>query len=341
MSAKDRRFFCLLLLLCLAGLTKAAEPEGADSGEVPTAPNPCHHLNGQTGWIDRTHDWLSRTVCGPSRWVDGFFAGADNSYSDETGTELRVIGSSRWQDDSDDGSELKVRAHVDLPNAQDRLSLVFENRDNEDDVLRDDLDTRPEQVGNEEDKGFRGALRIAKELSDQMDLDFDVGVRSELTLFAKARYRWQTMLPGNTTLFRFTEKGYWEDPEGFGASSLFEFDRPVTRLTSLRLSSEYEITEANNELGRGWYYSQFARLYMRLGKRSGISYAVGFDGYTQPKVRNETYRTSIRFRRSIWRPWFFYEIEPYVFWPRRERYHGITGIVLRIEMQAGLPEWEG
>jgi len=48
----------------------------------------------------------------------------------------------------------------------------------------------------------------------------------------------------------------------------------------------------------------------------------------------------VRFRRSVWRPWFFYEIEPYVFWPRSLGYEGITGIVLRLEVQAGLPVWE-
>ena len=67
---------------------------------------------------------------------------------------------------------------------------------------------------------------------------------------------------------------------------------------------------------------------------------MGFDGFTDPVAAIETWRTSVRFRRSVWRPWFFYEIEPYVLWPRSLGYEGITGIVLRLEVQAGLPVWE-
>ena len=305
----------------------------------PFHPNPCGHLSGEAGWVDRTHDWMSRTVCGPTRWVDGFFIGPNEIDTEQPGTQLRIIGASRWQDNDDDGSEIKVRARVELPNAQERLSLLFQNDDDVDDELRNDLDSRPEDVGNDSG-GFRTALRWVTKMPDRMNLDLDAGVRSEFTTFLRARYRWYTPLPGGKSYFRFTQKGYWEDPEGFGINSLFELDRPLTQLSTIRFSSEYELTEENNALNRDWYFNQRVSLYTRLGKQSGIGYSVGFDGFTDPVAAIETWRTSVRFRRSVWRPWFFYEIEPYVFWPRSLGYEGITGIVLRLEVQAGLPVWE-
>ena len=305
----------------------------------PFHPNPCGHLSGEAGWVDRTHDWMSRTVCGPTRWVDGFFIGPNEIDTEQPGTQLRIIGASRWQDNDDDGSEVKVRARVELPNAQERLSLLFQNDDDVDDELRNDLDSRPEDVGNDSG-GFRTALRWVTKMPDRMNLDLDAGVRSEFTTFLRARYRWYTPLPGGKSYFRFTQKGYWEDPEGFGINSLFELDRPLTQLSTIRFSSEYELTEENNALNRDWYFNQTVSLYTRLGKQSGIGYSVGFDGFTDPVAAIETWRTSVRFRRSVWRPWFFYEIEPYVFWPRSLGYEGITGIVLRLEVQAGLPVWE-
>ena len=122
----------------------------------PFHPNPCGHLSGEAGWVDRTHDWMSRTVCGPTRWVDGFFIGPNEIDTEQPGTQLRIIGASRWQDNDDDGSEVKVRARVELPNAQERLSLLFQNDDDVDDELRNDLDSRPEDVGNDSG-GFRTA----------------------------------------------------------------------------------------------------------------------------------------------------------------------------------------
>ncbi|WP_349385507.1 hypothetical protein [Alcanivorax sp.] len=320
-------------------------PEESPTESVPESterlfhPNPCGHLSGEASWVDRTHDWMSRTVCGPTRWVDGFFIGSNEIDEEQPGTQLRIIGASRWQDNDDDGREIKIRARVELPNAQERLSLLFENDDDVGDELSNDLESRPEDVGNDS-SGFRTALRWVTKMPDRMNLDLDAGLRSEITAFVRARYRWRTPLPGNKMYFRFTQKGYWEDPEGFGINSLFELDRPVTQLSTFRFSSEYELTEENNELNRDWYFNQRVSLYTRLGKQSGIGYSVGFDGYTDPIAAIEAWRTSVRFRRSVWRPWFFYEIEPYVFWPRSLGYEGITGIVLRMEVQAGLPVWE-
>ncbi len=99
----------------------------------PFHPNPCGHLSGEAGWVDRTHDWMSRTVCGPTRWVDGFFIGPNEIDTEQLGTQLRIIGASRWQDNDDDGSEVKVRARAELPNAQERLSLLFQTDDDVDD----------------------------------------------------------------------------------------------------------------------------------------------------------------------------------------------------------------
>ncbi|WP_233192242.1 hypothetical protein [Alcanivorax sp. MD8A] len=341
MSAKESRLLSLLVVMILVSqpTTAAEELSGDDEFSDDSGPNPCRHELVSQGWLDRTHGWMSRTVCGPSRWVDGFFARPDDVYEDAAGTQLRIVGANRWQDNDDDSSEFNIRGKVELPNLQHRLSLVFDNENDRNDELRDGLDTRPEEVG-QDDGGFRSALRWAANMPDRMNVDIDVGLRSELTTFVRARYRWFTPIGKSLWAFRFTQKGYWEDPEGFGSNSLFEFDRPVTLNTSFRFSSEYELTEENNELNRDWYFNQNARLYWQLGQRTGLSYSIGLDGYTDPVAAVENWRTSIRFRQSIWRPWFFWELEPYVYWPREFGYEGISGVVIRLEVQAGLPEWE-
>ncbi len=315
---------------------KEQDTDPAPAEVVGKSGHPCTHHSDRNGWVDRTHSWMSRAVCGPSRWVDGFFGGPNEVYSEEPGTQLRVIGASRFQEHDGDESELKVRARVELPNAQHRLSLMFRNDDDTSDELRNDLDSRPEEVG-ENNTGYRAALRWMVNMPDRMDVDLDAGVRSELTAFVRGRYRFTTPVGNSLATFRFTEKMYWEDPDGFGANSLFEIDRPFTERSTVRLASEWEISEEFNEMGRGWYFNQSASVYFRLGDQSGIGASAGFDGFTSPVSAVKTWRTSVRFRRSVWRPWFFYEVEPYVFWPREENYKGVSGVVLRLEVQAGLP----
>lgn len=325
---------CCLVSGVHAETQQSAEPE--PDIVIEQEPHPCTNHDGYDGWLDRTHDWMSKTVCGPSRWVDGFFAGPNDVYSDEPGTQLRVIGASRFQDNDGDDQELKVRARVELPNAQHRFSLLFRNDDDTSDELRNDLASRPEEVG-QNNTGYRAALRWVMDMPDRMDVDLDAGVRSELTAFVRGRYRYRRPIGNTLATFRFTEKMYWEDPDGFGANSLFEVDRPFTPRSTVRFASEWEVSEEFNEDKRGWYFNQSAGVYFRLGDQSGIGASVGFDGFTDPVTAIKTWRTSVRFRRSIWRSWFFYEVEPYVFWPREEDYQGIAGLVLRLEIQAGLP----
>ena len=57
----------------------------------PFHPNPCGHLSGEAGWVDRTHDWMSRTVCGPTRWVDGFFIGPNEIDTEQPGDRKSVV----------------------------------------------------------------------------------------------------------------------------------------------------------------------------------------------------------------------------------------------------------
>ncbi|EKF74067.1 hypothetical protein A11A3_10426 [Alcanivorax hongdengensis A-11-3] len=331
----DARYWCLLA--CLMTTPVLADQQAAqEAQEQQQIRDVCRQAQASGGLIDRTHDWMSRTVCWPSRWVDHFFADPNHAIDEQPGTLLRVISAYRWQDDHDSGSDLNIRAKAELPNAENRLSLVFRTDSDRDDELRDDLASRPEQVGNNNNNGFRSALRWVVTTSDRMDIDLDAGLRSQLKVFTRARYRWRYQLPGGKTWFRFTQKGYWEDPEGFGTSSLFELDRPITPVTSFRFSNEIELTEENNEAGRNWYFNQGGALYFRLGKRSGIGLYASYDAYTRPVTAIETWRVSLRFRRNIWRDWLYYEVEPYAFWPREDNFKGVTGVVFRVETQFGL-----
>ncbi|MCH9783822.1 MAG: hypothetical protein K0U65_08045, partial [Gammaproteobacteria bacterium] len=83
--------------------------------------------------MDRTHDWLSRGLCWPSRWVDGFFADPLSSNNEPAASLVRITGERTWRDDGLDDRDLDVDARVWLPSAERRLSLLF--RSNEDDTV--------------------------------------------------------------------------------------------------------------------------------------------------------------------------------------------------------------
>ena len=99
-----------------------------------TSTDPCTQ-GPRSLWVDRTHDWLSRGLCWPSRWVDGFFADPLSTSNEPAARLVRITGERTWRDDGLDDRDLDVDARVWLPSAERRLSLLF--RSNEDDTVAD------------------------------------------------------------------------------------------------------------------------------------------------------------------------------------------------------------
>lgn len=287
---------------------------------------------------DRSYDVVSSGLCFPSRWVDRFFEDPDEVSDDPAHTQLRVIQANRWQDDDTRGEDLTVRARVRLPNLQERWYLVFRN---DDDVIDDGegLDDDPAEVGvepaEEEDTTVRAAVRWAKKVGGFLDLDADVGVNSDIKSYVRTRYRFYTPLRDGPWWFRFGETVTWEDTEGWSARSAVEFDRPLNTRLTFRFNTEFEWRDVYQAEGLDWSWLQTASFYQVLGQRSAVQYLVGWSGFTDPVFRKENMRTAVRFRRSIWRPWLYYEIEPYAFWARSNDFEGVTGIVGRLEVQLG------
>lgn len=291
--------------------------------------------------LDAGYDRLSRGLCWPSRWVDNFFENPEDIPSTSASSQMRAVYEQRWQNDDTDGNNVRVRGRVHLPNAQSSarrsVSLILSN---DDDITEgsEELTRDPSQVGGgpeNEESTFTGAVRFAQSVWDTVDISTDVGISSDLKGFVRARYQYATPLPGEQWWFRFSEKGYWEDPDGFGAQTNVDFDRPLSDNTTLRFINEAELTEEQNELKLGWRWFQSASIFHVLGKRSAIAWQLGWEGFTKPVTRFEVVRTNLRFRRSIWKPWLYYEVEPYAFWARNDGFDTKLGIVARVEVQLG------
>jgi hypothetical protein len=338
------RFIPLWLAVCAVSAVQMpawAEEEVvliAPSPPLPApSPSPCNGLpeDDAAPLLDRTHNVVSQSVCWPSQWFDRFFASPDGMLDEPASTLIRVIGGYRWQDNDDSGDEVRVRGSVNLPNISRRLRLTFRNDDDLEEDFAASTDTRPQDVGENEDTTFRAALNWAARQTERDNIDLEVGVRSEIKTFVRGRYRIRLPMPGEQWAFRFTENLYWIDGIGAGTQTRFEFDRPLASRTVLRFLTQAEHNEDLNERKLGWDLDQSAAIYVRLSSRAALQYSVGAQGFTEPSANVDVWHTSIRYRRNIWRPWLFWELEPFAFWPRLDDYHGVSGVVLRLETQFG------
>lgn len=289
--------------------------------------------NDQLRWIDRTHHAFSRGLCWPTQWLDAVFGDADDQTREVAGTSVRIVGAQLLQDNGEHDSDVRFRVRVHLPGIEHRLSLIFASEQDFEDKNAG-LQGAPEMTG-EASNAARAGVRWVLRTADNMDIDMDVGVRSQLKLYWRARYRQQYALTEYWSA-RFEESVDWRDPKGFRSRTILNFDRPLSRHRFFRLTSFAEISEENIDEGLGWHLQQSAALGVELTKRQALRYLISVDGYTRPTTRAENYRAAVTYRHNIWRPWFFYEVEPYLLWAREHGFNTMPGIVLRVETLFGL-----
>lgn len=307
-----------------------------DDGGLYRVPLDCDPWTGnqRLKWIDRTHYKFSRGLCWPTQWLDGVFGDADDQARKTGGTTVRVVVQEHAREAEGVEGDVRFRVRAHLPALEHRLSLVFSSdRDFSDDNAG--LNTIEDITPTGDRNRARAGLRWVARQASNMDLDFDVGLQSRLKLYSRVRYRFFAPISENWS-WRVTETVDWRDERGFRSRSVVDFDRPMGRHQLLRFSSFAETSRERDRDGIGWAWQQSAALARELNQRAAIRYLVSADGHTEPTTRVDNYRVGATYRRNIWRPWVFFELEPYVAWPRERRYDTTFGGVVRVETLFGI-----
>lgn len=279
--------------------------------------------------VDRSHHMTSRGVCIPGQWVDNFFAD-ETSEPFAARTLVRAIYFSRWEDGEDHTSGTRIDGQVSLNNLSRRLSLVFRSDDKDDDLLRERVD-----IMQPDDRGTaRAAIRFATALGRQASSRTDVGMRGS-TPFVRTRFRY------NQPLFwglhgRVNQEFYLRaNEQRRGVATEFQLGRRLTDNSTLRATSTFESNTALRADGTRWQWSHSVSHFWRIAHRKGLQTLVRVDGDYRDQYQAQSYQYSLRYRSSVWRPWVYYEIEPFALQMREHDFRTSTGIMLRFEVQLG------
>lgn len=283
--------------------------------------------------IDMLHYRFSRGLCAPTQWLDSAF-GDPIEQKKNAGTTIRIVGSQLFQDDGKDSNDIRFKASVDLPYLENRLSLVVgSERDFEDSNAG--LQGSPETTGsNTSSDSVGAALQWARERSNGWQFRIRAGFHGGLKARTKLRLRKESAL-NERWLWRFTEEISWRDRKGWGTETIVDFDRPIGPVRLFRATSRLEQSKELHKEGHGESWEQSFSVAAQINKRVAIRYITSVEGYTKPQHRVNAYRAGVRYRRNTWRPWFYYEVEPYLLWEREQRYNTTWGVVLRVETLYG------
>jgi len=340
---------CLLLLACSTGVQ--AEPFEAGAGsdgfattladqkssevdylaeselstDVPVLPGDVH--------LTKVHDYLSRNVEILSRKIDAFF-GAERAFDESSGTYVQARGSIIFQNSGGVDFDGQLRAKLDMPNLERKLSLVIESEPEELVQQGGRITTGSRTLTESIDsKDIATSLQYVLREQPTWDVRLQPGVRLRWPPRTFLRLRSRHLRPiSEVWLSRTTFTPGWFDPRGFEVRLRHDFDRDAGNASLFRVASEaiWLVNEDRNvHLVQSFAYSH------PLGERVRMAYEVGASFETSPTFWDTSYFSSIRYRRNIHRDWLFFELKPQVLFERENNFKTDLSLALTLEVVFG------
>lgn len=260
------------------------------------------------GWLDSTHSYLSRRLCEPAAWFDGFFGDPRTLEENPVGSFIRLRNAARWDETEGWSYRVGVRANLILPRLSERVRLL---------VARDEeLEGQYSDASAFDDPENRTRLGLrfvgSERARSRFDVDGTIRVSSgSLNPRVRGRYRYIRGLT-DRTLGRFTQSAFWEREEGFGLTSRFDWEWLPDRNRLVRWSARGTWSEESD--GIDWRTGLVS--FRQLDTRSALRAEIGAWGFSHPRVETEEYFAAVRYRRQFLRHWLYYEVQPEHAWPK-------------------------
>lgn len=287
-------------------------------------------------WLDRTHAYITSTLCQPSVWFDGFF-GEHRAGEDWAGSLIRWQGSFRL--DEQDGGDFRstLDANLRLPRMNDRLKLIITSQSGSDEsrTLPDDdpygfgsPDDTPNADKRQTAAGFRYYLTDTR--TTRMDIGAGLKLSHSVQPYVRFRLRFTQPL-SSSTLVRLTPTVIWLREEGVNRSLRIDLEQRMSE--NILVRGSHSVVRRELEPGVSWGTS--LTMFDRLSMVTVLALEAAAQGHTFPDAQVLRYRLAARVRSNFLRDWLFMEVEPEYYWPRDSQgeYHLFRAITFRLEAQ--------
>jgi len=294
--------------------TQAAAPATQVASADPGANEPCSWDSSAQqgeGVVVEGLDWTRRNlysnVCSWARWFDHFFG--DERFSAATaqqvGGELTYVVEGREGVGTRGRPSLSLR--VPLPNLNKRLHFFVDREDERNtaagpaDITR--AGASAPVAGSSDVSRIGFGYEKLPDLTSLLKFRTGVRVSGGLRPFAEAQYR---TLFGQTeaTHWRFSETFFWRRPDGFGETTLLDWEANLRPGVLFRWFNDATVSQITQRVG--WVSG--ASLFFDLGERRAIQVQAVWSGDTGAPVRVANYGPRLTYRQSLGRPWLFGEV---------------------------------
>jgi hypothetical protein len=299
--------------------------------------------SGPEPFLEDTRRWLAETFCGATLWFDGLFGG-EPSIENARSVSGRVELSTIYTEAEGVDPKARLRLRYDLPNLERRINLFLDRDDREEFVedRREGLAIRSSVFGLEDEDEWLAGLGYTPPGRYFQRVDFRVGgkVKSAPEVFVQARWRRNVFL-GERSVLRLRETLFYENRDGFGATTGLDADRVLGRDLLLR----YSVVGTFSEAADGVEWRSAFVLYKNLGEGRALAAEAFSRGETEAPVELREYGTRLVYRRplGVKRHLFGELIAGYTF-PRKDwqtEREGSAMLGFGLELLFGDPDREG
>ncbi len=289
-----------------------AHCEPGDCEATAAAATPEEH------WVDESYAYVTSRTDALAVWLDSFF-GTVTSDMESADSVLRLRTEYEWDQEEGEDFKVRLRGKVDLPRLDERVSLVFsEEGEEREEVI-------PNSAGTDDDVGLQ--FRVRQRESSR--LWFTVSTNSSLDFISSLRYKYVQPI-GDDWRVQFSERLYFKESEGFGTITRVDLDYSISENRIVRWTNQGEYGEETDGVEWGTRLSY----QLRLSEKDALSYFGAIGGETDPEYLTQSYALGVRYRRNVFRPWIFVELEPSYAWRREsveESRSSVWLLTLRLE----------
>lgn len=311
--------------MAITGAAGADEPVPG-TWTLPQLPDNCirRDIEGRfIGWLDHTHCVMSLRAEATAQWLDDRF-GVEEEPADASAL-VRLVGETVWDAEAGVSTTPRLNARLRLPGLDRRFQLIITGED-------DRLDGGQATGETPIERGSSLAVRWLALVSEKTRLDFDLGARSSPDLFARVRGVERVPLTWRSALRLEQRYVYALDDKG-SALLAADVERLVDDNSVVRWLQSVRWRELEPEVGVRFHEGLY--LAHQFPEQQSLHYGIETAGVSRPSWLRESWGPVLLYRRSWWRPWLFFELEPRRTWHRELGWKPVNSVAFRVEVRFG------